>query len=61
MYPTNLRPPCNRRISELYAQGLLTDMHFLSMQTELNVLYDVLRVLANASVKRPSRSVTARF
>lgn len=40
--PNQVAAALHGRINKLYAQGLLTDMHFLSMQTELNALYDVL-------------------
>lgn len=40
--PNQIAGAIHKRINELYAQGALTDMHFLSMQTELNALYDIL-------------------
>lgn len=40
--PNQLAGVMHRRIADLYRQGLVTDMQFLSMQTELNALYDIL-------------------
>ena len=40
--PNQVAAAIHIRINQLYAEGRLTEMHFLSMQTELNGLYDVL-------------------
>lgn len=40
--PNQVAAALHNRIGQLYAEGKITEIHFLSMQTELNALYDVL-------------------
>lgn len=40
--PNQIAGAMHNRLHQLYAEGRLTDMHFLSMQTEMNALYDTL-------------------
>jgi len=40
--PNQIAAAIHNRLNELYQEGRITEMHFLSMQTEMNALYDVL-------------------
>jgi len=40
--PNQVVAAMSKRINELYAAGKISDMQFLSMQTELNAFYDIL-------------------
>lgn len=40
--PNQVAGAIHNRINALYREGKFTEMHFLSMQTEMNALYDVL-------------------
>lgn len=42
--PNQVAAAIHNRVNALYAEGKISDMHHLSMQTELNALYDVLGV-----------------
>lgn len=40
--PNQVAAAMHNRIHALYAEGKITDMHYLSIQTELNALYDIM-------------------
>lgn len=40
--PNQVAAAMSKRINELYSAGKISDMQFLSMQTELNAFYDIL-------------------